>query len=174
MKNSIVYCVARAVSELIESWVRARDAISPKTRLPSRKRHTNNFFLMPLRSLLTAKVLQGSMQQPHYSTKTIFREWSDLVLFILSGMCGGYNMNIRCKACNQKFMLSKVCGINFSVWLCRRYAWYARLALFGISTIPPGTMGIPTLPPAGQKKVTLKRFNHLQQKLNFLRRRDEK
>jgi len=32
----------------------------------------------------------GSMQQPGYSTETIFHEINDLVLFILSVMYGGY------------------------------------------------------------------------------------
>jgi len=47
-----------------------------------------------------------------------------------------------------------------------------RSALLGISTLPPGTMGIPTLPPAGRKKVAFQRVNH-HQKLNFLCKRDK-
>jgi len=52
------------------------------------------------------------MQQPDYSTKTIFHERNNLVLFILSVMHGGYNMNIRC---NQKLMFCKERGIDFSL-----------------------------------------------------------
>jgi len=51
------------------------------------------------------------MQQREHSTKTIFHERNELVLyFILSVMYGGYNnMNIRC---NQKFMLCKDRGLR--------------------------------------------------------------
>jgi len=69
----------------------------------------------------------------------------------------GYNMNIRC---NQKFMFCKDRGIDFSVWLCRGYAWYAR----------PALLGIPTLPPAGWNNFAFQRFNR-RQKLNFRCRR---
>jgi len=46
-------------------------------------------------------------------------------------------------------MFCKDRGIDLSVWLCREYARYARPALLGISTLPPRTIGIPTLLPAG-------------------------
>jgi len=52
------------------------------------------------------------LQQPDYSTKTIFHERNDLFLFILSVMHGGYNMNIRC---NEKFMFYEDRSIDFSV-----------------------------------------------------------
>jgi len=65
-----------------------------------------------------SKVVQGSMQQPDYSTKTICHERNDLVLyFILSIMHDP--MNIRC---NQKCMSLRNLGIDFIVWLCRGYA----------------------------------------------------
>jgi len=51
------------------------------------------------------------MQQPDYSTK-IFHERNDLVLFILSVMHGGYNMNIKC---NQNLMFCKDRSMNSSV-----------------------------------------------------------
>jgi len=55
--------------------------------------------------------MQGSVQQPDYnSTKTIFHERNDLVLFILSDMYD--NMNIRY---NQKLMFYKDHGIDFSI-----------------------------------------------------------
>jgi len=82
---------------------------------------------------------------------------NDLVLFILSVIHGGYNMNVRCK---QKFMFCKDRGIDFSVWLCVQY-------FLGISTLPPGITGIPTLQPAGRKNIALQHFNR-HQKLNFL------
>jgi len=63
------------------------------------------FFVISLGSSTTAKVMQGSMQQPEYSTKTIFYERNDLVLFILNIMHKNYNMNIKC---NQKFMFCKI------------------------------------------------------------------
>jgi len=59
------------------------------------------------------------MQQPDYSAKTIgiFHERNVLVLFILSVMHGGYNMNIRC---NQKFVFYEDSGsIDFSVFVQR-------------------------------------------------------
>ena len=69
-------------------------------------------------------------------------------------MRGGYNMIMRC---NLKFMFCEDRGIDFGVWLCRRYAqhfWEFPLyppVLFGLSVLPPGTMGITT----ERKKVLL-------------------
>jgi len=107
---------------------------------------------------IAAKVLQEFMQQPYYSSDMIYHERNDLVLFVLSViMRGGYYiMNVRC---NQKFMFCKDRGIGFSVWLCRGHAWCTCPALFWISTLPPGTMGNPTLPPAGRKMVAFQHFD---------------
>jgi len=46
-------------------------------------------------------------------------------------------------------------------------------ALFGISILSPGTMGIPTLPPAGWKKIAFQLFNNYK-KPNFWCWRDKK
>jgi len=78
-----------------------------------------------------------------------------------------YNMNIRC---NQKCVFYKDRGIHFSVWLCRGYA--CTPALLGIFILPPGTMRIPTLPPAGRIKVAYQSFNR-HRKPNFRCRRDK-
>jgi len=74
-------------------------------------------------------------------------------------------------------MFCKDRGIaDFSVWLrkdtddmCAQHFWgfpFYHQALFGIFTLPPGTIGIPTLPPAGLEKG---RFPTLQpsSKANF-------
>jgi len=65
-----------------------------------------------------------------------------LVLFILMNV--GYNMDVTC---NQKFMFCMDRGIDFSVWLCLRYTWYAHPALLWFSILPPGTFRISTLRP---------------------------
>jgi len=60
--------------------------------------------------------------------------------------------------------------------ICAQYFWrfsFYRPALFGISTLPPGTTGIPTLAPVRRKKVAFQRFN-CHQKLDFRYRRDKK
>jgi len=59
------------------------------------------------------------MQQPGYSTKTIFNERNDLDLFVLSVTRGGYNMNMRC---NQTSTIHKDRGIDFIFWISRGYA----------------------------------------------------
>jgi len=85
--------------------------------------------------------MQGySMQQLDYSTKTIFYERNDLVLFILSVMLmhGGNNTNIRC---NQKCM-----------FISAQHFW-------GFPLYCSALLGIPTLTPAGRKKVTFQRFH---------------
>jgi len=73
--------------------------------LPARATHTI-FCHASARSSITAKVLHRSMQQPDYSTKTIFHERNDLVLFILIVEHGGYNMNTR--RCNLVQWISGV------------------------------------------------------------------
>jgi len=93
-------------------------------------------------------------------------------------MQGGYNMNIRC---NQKLVFCKDRGIDFGVWLCRAYAcnmytqhfWGFLLyhpALFGISTLPPGTIGDSHF-ITGWEDEAFQRFNRFL-KLNFRCRRD--
>jgi len=75
-------------------------------------------------------------------------------------------------------------GINVSVSGCAgntrdmhaRHFWefpFYHPVLLGISTLPPGTMGTPTSPPAGQKNVAFQRFIR-HRKLNFQCRRDKK
>jgi len=59
---------------------------------------------------------------------------------------------------------------HFTTWHFLGFPLY-RPALFEISILPPGTMGIPTFPPSGKKKVAFQRFN-CHQKLNFWCRRD--
>lgn len=101
-----------------------------------------------------------------------------------------YNMNIKC---DQKCMFHKDSSTDFSIWLCMGYAWYAHPILlgisiyrpphfeisfvhpefFGISTLPPGTMGFLIPPPTGQKKVVFQRFN-LYRKPKFRCRCDKK
>jgi len=80
-------------------------------------------------------------------------------------MQGGYNMNIRC---NQNVIFLKNHVIDFSVWLYKGYVMHTRQlwgvkfynpALFKISILQPGIVGILTLLPAGQRKVTFQRFN---------------
>jgi len=51
------------------------------------------FFVTPLRLLITAKVLQGSMHQPDFNCDFISHERNDSVLFICV-VHGGYNMNV--------------------------------------------------------------------------------
>lgn len=60
-------------------------------------------------------------------------------------------------------MFYKDRGINFSAGNTRdmrgQHFWgfpFYRLALFGISSLPAGTTGILTLPPAGRKKVAFR------------------
>jgi len=116
--------------------------------------------------------MQGSMQRPDYSAKTICHERNNLVLFILSIMHGGYNINIRC---NQKFIFCKDRGMDLSV-NCTGDTRDMRVKHFwGLPLSYPQvtTMGIPTLPPGGQTKVVFQRFNRLQ-KLNFRCMRDKK
>jgi len=91
-------------------------SISPKTKISfPHEPHILCFFTF-LRSLFAQSRLRlfrlESMQQPDYSTKTIFHERNDLVLFILSVMRGGYNIKIRC---NQKFMFCKDRDIDFRI-----------------------------------------------------------
>jgi len=77
--------VARAGSELLPILV--ADDVWPKTEIafPNEPEPNVLFFVTPQWLMDHGKVImQGSMQQLDYSTKTIFHERSDLVLFILS------------------------------------------------------------------------------------------
>jgi len=80
------------------------DHISPKTKIAFPHEPPILFFVTTQRSSITEKILQGSMQQPNYSTKTIFYERNYLDIFILSFNHGGYNINIRY---NKKCMFCK-------------------------------------------------------------------
>jgi len=63
------------------------------------------------------------MRQPDYSAKTIYyHERNDMVLFILSVMRGGYNVNT---ICSQKFMFNKDRFIDFSI----NYNYYIKIKL---------------------------------------------
>jgi len=78
--------------------------VSPKTEIAFPHEPHILFFVTPLQSSVTAKIMQGSMQQLDHNSTTIFHGRNDLVLLILSFTQGGYNMNIRY---NQKFMFCK-------------------------------------------------------------------
>jgi len=87
--------------------------------LPARATHTL-FCHSSLSSSIAPKATQGYMQQLDYSTKIIFHERNDFILFIFNVMHGGYKfinvfMNI---ICNQKFMFCKDLkdhGIGFDI-----------------------------------------------------------
>jgi len=79
-------------------------------------------------------------------------------------MQGGYNMNIRC---NQKFMFCNDSGYIYTRDMRAQHFW-------GFPFYHPvPTMRIPTLPPAGRKKVAFQCFNG-HRKLNFHCRRGYK
>jgi len=47
-------------------------AISPKTEIAFLHEPHILFYVTPLRSSITASIMQGFIQQPDYSTKTVF------------------------------------------------------------------------------------------------------
>ncbi|KAF0747390.1 Uncharacterized protein FWK35_00022443, partial [Aphis craccivora] len=59
--------------------------------------------------------------------------------------------------CNNYRLFYKIClnvYASFKEGICARWP-----ALLGISSFPPGTLGITTLMPAGRKKDAFERFN---------------
>jgi len=107
------------------------------------------FFDMPLLSSITANVIFQIVQRK----KKCSASYKEV-------------MNIRCNQINVLFC--KDHGIDFSVWLCRGYVWYARPALLGISILLPNTFvhfhfntrwtkkcRFPTLQPLSKTKFSV-------------------
>jgi len=161
----IVYCVARARSELFQS---------PDTEISFPHESIISFFVRPLRASITTKVLYRDLwNNQTILQKQYFMKKNDLVLFILCvTMHEGYNiMNI---ICNQKFMFCKYRGIDFSVPGCAGIRVICELSKFGdFHFTARQFLGLPLNHQLdGRRLLSNERFNS-HKKLNFRYRRDK-